>query len=202
MKARCLIESARCQETDHVPAALLLLQAGTTPTHSEPLLKAGEWITIAAIVVGLLAAVLTQLWIQRRQRVREQKLYVYGTLMSLRATWVHVDFVRAMNYVDVVFHKQKAVRDKRKVLMEHIAAKRKDDGSFELVDWDRAADLLAEMLDLMGKQLGYKFEHTQIKQTAYYPVAHGKLDELTLTLREKGIAVLEGRTAIKVKVDE
>jgi len=183
-----------------VPAALiLLLQAGTTPT--QPLLKASEWITIAAIVVGPIAAVLTQLLIQWLQKKRDHKLFVYGNLMSLRATWVHAEFVRAMNYVDVVFHKDTAIRDKRKDLMTHIAAKRKDDGSLEPIDWDKAEDLLAEMLDLMGKQLGYKFEHTQIKKTAYYPSAHGKLDEAALVLREKGIAVLEGRAAIKVKID-
>jgi hypothetical protein len=182
----------------------LLLQAQTAMPQPEPLcwgLKTVEWLTILAIVLGPVIAVLTQLWIQHRQNKKNQKLLVYGTLMSLRATWVHVDFVRAMNFVDVIFHKDKAIRDKRKDLMTHILAKRKDDGTFERIDWNRAEDLLAEMLDLMGKQLGYTFEHTQIKQTAYYPVAHGKLDELALTLREKGIAVLEGRSAIKIKID-
>src|SRR5437867_4374378 len=79
---------------------LLFLQsapvaAPVTVTHWG--LKTGEWITIAAIVVGPFAAVLAQLWIQARRTKRDQRFWVYGTLMSLRATWVAAEFVRAMN---------------------------------------------------------------------------------------------------------
>jgi hypothetical protein len=182
----------------------LLLQAQNAMPQAERLhwgLKIVEWLTIFAILIGPIIAVLTQLAIQKRQRVRDQKLWVYSTLMSYRATWAAADFVRAINFVDVVFFDYKAIRDKRKAIMDHIKATTKPDGTLEPVDWNRAEDLFAELLDLMGKQLGYAFEHTQIKQTAYYPVAHEKLDRTAIELREKGLAVLEGRTAIKVKMD-
>jgi len=163
-------------------------------------LKPGEWITIIALIVGPIAAVLTQLWFQKRRTIREQKLWVYGALISNRATWIAQDFVRAMNYVDVIFYKNAAVRAKRAELLTHIKKTTKQDGTVEQVDWDKAADLCAEMLDLMGKELGFDFSHTQIKDSAYYPVGHEKMDRAAIELREKGLAILEGKAPISVVI--
>jgi hypothetical protein len=163
-------------------------------------LKPGEWITIGAIVIGPFTAVLIQLWFQKRRTIRDQKLWVYGALISNRATWIAQDFVRAMNYVDVIFYKNAPVRAKRAELLSHIKKTTKPDGTVEQVDWDKAADLCAEMLDLMGKELGFDFSHTQIKDSAYYPVGHEKMDKAAFDLREKGLAILEGRAPIAVVI--
>lgn len=109
-------------------------------------------------------------------------------------------FVRAMNLVDVVFYKNKAVRDKRTKLMTHIKKTKGPDGILQPVDWDKAKDVFAEMLDLMGKELGFDFEHTDIKDSAYYPVAHETLDRLAIELREKAMEVLDGRRGLNVIV--
>ncbi len=184
------------------PLRLLLLQAqpaAAPEAFTYWALKTGEWITIAAILVGPIAAVLAQLWIQARRQKRDQKMWVYGTLMSFRATWVAPDFVRAMNFVDVVFHKNADVRAKRKEWLASIR-NRNLDGSPIQVDWNKAEDLFAELLDLMGKELGYDFAHTEIKDTAYYPEGHEKMDRAAIELREKGLAVLEGKANIGVVV--
>jgi hypothetical protein len=198
---------ASCKRAGQGEAQLILTSAISVFLQAPPqaaapswTLKPAEWITIAAIVIGPIAAVLTQLWIQARKAKRDQKLWVYGTLLSLRATWIAPEFVRAMNFVDVVFYKNDEVRNKRAELMAHIKKTTKEDGTVEQVDWDRAEDLFAEMLDLMGKGLGYNFAHTQIKKTAYYPVGQSKLDAAEFELREKGLAVLEGRASIGVVV--
>jgi len=163
-------------------------------------LKTVEWITIAAILIGPVGAVAVQLWIQHYNKIRDQKLWVYGQLTSNRAAWYNVDFVRAMNLVDVVFYQNKDIRDKRTKLMAHIKKTTTADGVILPVEWDVAKDQFAEMLDLMGKELGYEFEHTEIKDSAYYPVAHEKMDRAAIELREKGLAVLEGRAPIGVVV--
>lgn len=56
-----------------------------------------------------LAAVLTQIGIQKRNEKKGQKLSVFGTLMSLRGATLAPDFVRALNYIDVVFYKNQKV---------------------------------------------------------------------------------------------
>jgi hypothetical protein len=163
-------------------------------------LRSIEWITIIAIVVGPIVAVLTQLWIQQYNKKRDQKLFVYAQLSSNRATWANIDFVRAMNLVDVVFYKNRAVREKRAKLMTHIKKTTGADGILQPVDWDKAKDVFAEMLDLMGKELGFDFEHTEIKDSAYYPVAHETLDRLAIEMREKAMEVLNGKRGLNVIV--
>jgi hypothetical protein len=163
-------------------------------------LSAGEWITIIAIIVGPIAAVLAQLWIQHHNKIRDQKLWVYGLLTSNRAAWASADFVRAMNFVDVVFYKNEDVRKKRAKLMAHIKKSTTPDGVLLPIDWDAAKDIFAEMLGLMGKELKFEFEHTEIKDSAYYPVAHEKMDRLAIELREKSMEVLEGRRGLPVIV--
>ena len=157
-----------------------------------------ETVTIIALLAGPVVAILTQLGFQYFNKIRDQKLWVYAQLISNRATWASVDFVRSMNVVDVVFYKNAAIREKRTKLMAHIRKTTGKDGVLQPVDWDTARDIFAEMMDLMGKELGYEFEHTEIKDSAYYPVAHEKMDRLAIELREKAMDVLEARRAIPV----
>jgi hypothetical protein len=52
----------------------------------------------------------------------------------------------------------------------------------------------------LGAELGFEFDHTQIKDTGYYPLAFEKLDNAAFALREKGLAVLEGKANIGVVI--
>jgi hypothetical protein len=36
---------------------------------------------------------------------------------------------------------------------------------------EKLKDIVAEMLSKMGSELGFEFDHTQIKDTAYHPLA-------------------------------
>jgi len=67
-------------------------------------LTVAEWITVAAIILGPILAVSTQLWIQARKVKRDAKLYVFSTLMGYRAMVLHPSFVQAFNLVDVVYY--------------------------------------------------------------------------------------------------
>ena len=60
--------------------------------------------------------------------------------------------------------------------------------------------LVAEMLAKMGNELGFEFDHTEIKDTGYYPLAFEKFETDALALREKGLAVLEGKANISIVI--
>ena len=142
-------------------------------------LKASEWIMIIAVVIGPIAAVLTQIYVQRRQEKRNQKLWVFGTLMSNRATIIAQDFVRALNYIDVVFYKNDKVRSKWKALLDHYNS---DLYKLEHVDpktFEKARDLTAELLTEIAKDLNYEFNYTHIKENAYYPRGHEEIERQT-----------------------
>jgi hypothetical protein len=161
-------------------------------------LTVSEWITVAAIILGPFMAVGTQLWIQARKAKRDAKLWVFSTLMGYRAQFLNPIFVQAFNLVDVVFYKNTEARKKREEFMKVVIGAAGANLSPQAVE--KLKDLVAEMLSKMGSELGFKFDHTQIKDTGYYPMAFEKMDTGALALREKGLAVLEGKVNIGVVI--
>jgi hypothetical protein len=165
-------------------------------------LKPGEWITIAAIIAGPICAVITQIVWQRWKENRTQRIWVFSTLMSLRAQPVSPDYVKALNNIDVVFYKNEKVRARWKTLLEHFSSGAYKKEPVEQATFDKARDLAAELVAEIAKDLGYEFDHTHIKDNAYYPKLFGDLQTKSLQLVDKGAQVLEGKQSIKVKLEE
>ncbi len=165
-------------------------------------LKTSEWIMIVAIVVGPILAVVTQILVQRRHEKRGQKLWVFGTLMSSRATVIAPDFVKALNYIDVVFYNNVEVRNRWKTLLDHFNSDMYKDPDSAPKAFEKARDLTAELLAEMAKDLNYKYDYSHIKGNMYYPKGHGEIEQQTADLRQLGIAVMKGESRIKVEVTE
>src|SRR5580658_7578653 len=100
----------------------LLGNPNQTATPTTNALKPIEWMTLVALVVGPMLAVGTQLWWQRRKEKRDQKIWVFSTLMSLRAAMLTPESVRAYNLIDVVFYKNLEVRERWKTLLDYLAS--------------------------------------------------------------------------------
>jgi hypothetical protein len=169
-----------------------------TPTHWG--LTVGEWITVAAIILGPILAVATQLWFQARKTKRDSKLWVFNTLMGLRASFVNPNFVQAINLVDTVFYGNSEVRAKRKEFLTLVTGVKGRD--LTLQEIDKIKDLIAEMLAKMGKELGFEFDHTEIKDTGWYPIGFEIQENTAMALRKQGLAVLEGKANIGVVIKE
>ena len=165
-------------------------------------LKASEWIMIVAVVIGPVLAVITQIVVQRRKEKRDQKIWVFGTLMSLRSAMLSPDFVRALNYIDVVFYKNQKVRERWKTLLSHLASEAYKAAVIAPETIDKTRDFLAELLAEIAKDLHYQYDHTHIKENAYTPKWHGQIEEEAAALRQHGIAVLRGEASISVVVSE
>jgi hypothetical protein len=185
----------------------LALQVTTTPapalndgTHWG--LKTAEWITIAAIVLGPIFAVVTQLWWQRYRQKRDQKLFVFGTLMSLRGASVSQDYVKALNFIDVVFYQNEKVREKWKTLLTYLSSDAYKAQPIVQATHERTRDLQAEILVEMAKDLGFGYDFTHIKENAYYPQALVTADNDAFNMRQKVIAALDGKGVLSVKLVE
>ncbi len=135
---------------------------------------------------------------QERKTKRDSKLWVFNTLMAHRATPVNANFVQAFNLIDAVFYDNWDVRNKREECL--IVVTNATGHNLTPQEAERLKDLVAEMLSKMGSELGYDFDHTEIKDTGYYPVAFEKVDNAESALREKGLAVLEGKANIGVVI--
>lgn len=156
-------------------------------------LTLAEWLTIIAIILGPFAAVATQLYVQSEKVKRDHKMWVFRTLMGLRASYVNETFVQAFNLIDVLFYDDRSIRQKRKEFLVVVdGAKGRELTNEEL---ERCKDLISEILAKMGAKLGYAFDHTELKNTGYYPVGLMRLPTATL-------AVLEGRANIGIVIKE
>jgi uncharacterized protein DUF6680 len=161
-------------------------------------LTVAEWLTLAAIILGPILAVATQLWMQARKAKRDLKLWVFNTLMAHRATPVNANFIQAFNLIDAVFYDNGEVREKRRECLRIVT--NASGPNLAPPEAERLKDLVAEMLSKMGSELGYDFDHTEIKDTGYYPVGLEKVDMEQAALRNKVLEVLDGKANIGVEI--
>jgi len=182
----------------HMPAVLILslLQAANVPQRFWGL-TVNELVTIVALILGPVLAVLTQLVWQHVKELRNQKLWVFGQLMSLRGFSVTPDWVKALNFIDVVFYKDEKVREKWKTLLTFLRSE-----EYKTAPTEKTRDLLAELLAEMAKELGFGYDFTHIKNGAYYPDVLVMADNDTFMMRQKIIAALDGKGTLGVRLVE
>ncbi|MBX7153397.1 MAG: DUF6680 family protein [Candidatus Kapaibacterium sp.] len=155
-------------------------------------------IMIIAVLVGPIAAVQIQKFLEIKRQIKERKLLIFKALMGTRTARVSVEHVQALNLIDIEFveTKDKKVRECWKMYNDHL-----NSPSPELQSWvDKSNELLIELLFEMSKSLGYSFDKVDIKNGAYSPVSHGNMDEEVTKIR-KGLAdVFSGVSAIPIEI--
>jgi hypothetical protein len=153
-----------------------------------------EWITIAAIVLGPILALLTQRVIDRIREKRERRVQLFLTLMRTRATPLAPDHVNALNSIDVVFDgdRDQKIREAWRKPLSHAVA----DASQPT--WqERYNDLKVELFREIGLLVGYSFDIDYFKRQVHYPKAFGDIEadavrlrtSLTKALTEDGLKV-------------
>ena len=66
------------------------------------------------------------------------------------------------------------------------------DKNYPLESWaPRKADLLIDLLHVMGKALGYPFDKAHIKNSSYYPLGYGETVILAIPLALLTLLLLE-----------
>lgn len=162
--------------------------------------KFTDLIMIVAVVVGPIVAVRLTRFLDEQREIRGRKLWIYKTLMATRAYTLSAQHVEALNRIDLEFNPN--VTAERQVLS--IWRQYLDllgDRNIPQEQWGlRRIDLLVELLYQMGKNLGYDYDKTEIKNGTYAPVAHGRLEEQQEEIRQGAIEVLQGKREIKIFV--
>jgi len=163
-------------------------------------LKASDWIMIAAIIIGPILAVLTQLIWQLIKQKRDAKVWVFSTMMSLRGFPLNPEFIRAANSIDVVFFKNEGIRTRWKTVVGYLSSDQYKPENFTAHAFEKFRDLLAELLSDMAKDLGYGYDYTHIKEQAWTPMWHRTADEEWLKVRQGLLAALTDKGSLGVKV--
>ncbi|MCC7267940.1 MAG: hypothetical protein IT546_11440 [Caulobacteraceae bacterium] len=78
-----------------------------------------DWINIAAVVVGPLAAVLITRWLDMRRERDDRRMEVFKTLMRTRRTPIAADNVGALNLIELEFYNDKPIIDAWRNLFQH-----------------------------------------------------------------------------------
>jgi hypothetical protein len=161
--------------------------------------------TIAAIVLAPVIAIGVGVYLNNRKEKREAKLWIFRTLMATRASRMSQEHIRALNMIDVTFYgkkkKSKAVVEGWKILLDHFAQDTKKMEEAELKQWTkRGEELFIDLLQRMADYLKYDFGQTDIKNTSYFPVGHGEVEDDLLYIRKGFVDILQGKLSMPIEV--
>ncbi len=142
-------------------------------------------ITVIAIIVSPIIAVIITLWHQSRSEQRDHKFQLFQTLMRRRkdAYSVSQEWVDALNLIDVIFHdNQKAVELWHAY---HDKLYQKDR------DFAEEGRIYLNLLHELAKDLGYNnIQQTDIDRF-YQPIGLGDQTALNEALKKEHLAYLK-----------
>lgn len=151
-----------------------------------------EAASLVGLVSGPLLAVLVTLWHQDRAQRRQAKQQLFFTLMAhRRATPPPLEWVNALNLIDVVYGDHPKVVELWHRLYGILCQK-------EITDWQAWNHTHLELLSEMAKTLGYKgLKQTDIDKF-YSPVAHGDVARKQSDIANELLRVLKSTECLSV----
>lgn len=167
-------------------------------------------LTVLSILLAPVIALRVSARLDQRREIRNRRLDVFRTLMTLRANQSNEAYVNALNRIDVEFYskdkKSKAVVEQWKLLLSHLndPTYHNENQRIEETKLDQWGQKLREHeLDLllsMAGSLDYEFDKSTLKTTSYYPVGLGDLRTEHEHIRKALIRFLDGKVAIPIIV--
>ena len=124
-----------------------------------------EWLTLAAITLGPVIAVLVSLWLEKRRKDREQKLITLRVLMTTRHLVGDPNYSAAINLIPVEFSGQPNVQTAYREFIEAAYADVTEDNRDKVIQ--RTAVKQTRLIFEIAKSMGYKIAETDIQTSAY-----------------------------------
>jgi len=118
-------------------------------------------VLISALLSGIVATIILLWWQCRNERTQRQ-YSVFATLMGMRFSLPNETTVRCMNMIDIVFYKNKSVRQRYKEFLEE--ATKPENGSRDIDEKS------LKLLEAMAESLGYKDVQWDTIKHTYFPV--------------------------------
>jgi hypothetical protein len=132
--------------------------------------KMYAYLTIAAIVLGPVLALLAQRALDFLREKGERQKKLYFTLMGTRALFNQQEHVQALNSIDVIFSKDGNIRDLWRRCLDHLATDEVNPGWLDTLD-----TLRVDLYQAIGNKLGYHYTTEYIKRGIYFPKYHSNL---------------------------
>ena len=168
--------------------------------------SATSWFTIAAIIIGPIAAVRIEKLLETQRERTRRRMDLFRTLMLHRASPLASENVAALNSINLVFAgaKFQAVRRKWKALLNHYNNGPHPDlpGFAEMyVVWvDKANDLTRQLLQEMGLKLGFQFDDVEMQTGVYAPKGHFDDETANKMIRDELTKILQGQQELGIRI--
>lgn len=171
----------------------------------------GNWIfgigTIVATLVGPILAVQVQKYLERVNESKNQKSWIFSTLMATRAARLSADHVRALNMIDLAFNGGRTGRrkptetdvlDTWREYLDHLTSAVSE---ANIDRWlEKQHELLVVMLSAMATDLNLRYDRVLLRNGAYIPKGHTDLESEQQKLRHLAISVLSGKQPLNMEV--
>lgn len=161
-----------------------------------------EILTIFALFLGPVFAVLVTRYIDYKRDIKTRKLEVFRTLMRYRKERLTYDFVGALNIIEVEFNDDKNVIEAWKKLFEHFCKLSTHPHEDVQRGHSELEKLSASLLQKIAKNLGIKIDSLEIINSGYTPEGWVKFQNETADIRFMLLELLEGKRSLPINVIE
>lgn len=156
---------------------------------------------IIAIAISPLIAVQVDKFIERTRSDKNRKVEIFKILMATRGSKLSYEHVAALNRIDLEFSGKKRytqVINSWKEYFDQLQIQYKKPDGFEA--WNtKSEELLVNLLETMGKSLGYEFDKVTIKRNIYSPIGHIEVEHEVRQIRQLLLKVLSGDQPLKME---
>ena len=147
-----------------------------------------DYLTLAALIIIPIVAVVIAQWLQNRSEKRKDKMQIFKVLMTSRIYGWTPDSVNALNIIDVVFSDDKKVRAAWKDLNEKYHVTNPDQQQLKKIELAQY-----KLLDAIANALGYKNKITwETIQTPYMPDGMARQIEAQKNMQQAYFNALDG----------
>jgi hypothetical protein len=164
--------------------------------------KVTDLAIIFATIIGPIAAVQAQKWLERGRETRARQTLIFRTLMGTRGALLAPDHVRAINSIPLDFYptspKLKAINTAWKTYIDHLGVKQVPGDQWA----ERRVDYLLELLQLIGAYVGYEFTVVEMKREFYAPVGHATVESEQDLIRQGFAKLFKGEASLPLAVRE
>jgi hypothetical protein len=163
-------------------------------------IKITDFAIVFATILGPILAVQAQKYLEKGREIKQQRAWIFRSLMATRATTLSPTHVEALNAIPIVFYgnnkKLKTIINKWKAYLDHLGQK-----SMAMEVWGpKRVELFVDLLHEMAGFLGYEFSSVEISNEIYSPEGHAKI-ETDQELIRRGLALLlSGQFALPMEV--
>lgn len=160
-----------------------------------------DWfVVVSAILFSPVLAVFAQRTIDRLREKKDRRVACYLTLMSLRASPLHPEHVRAVNSIDTIFDgkggKDARIRDAWGKVLQQLTTDATTPGWHE-----RLSDLHVDLYQAIGRAVGYDHSVEYLKTRIYNPQRYLDNEKDQMEIQEGLARALKGN-GLRVVVAE